>query len=132
MSSLSRFPYPEYHSDRDDMSIVAPAEADGQSAQLVVAALDRLEEERWVKKKFCGSLCLSHPRYDLYVDAGQPAFGQHPSEQIAKLRTLMDALPMELVAPRTVGELADQAGLPRDVAEAYLRRWEEKGLIEIL
>lgn len=131
MTSLSRFPYPEYHSDRDNLSIISPERLE-QSAQLVLAALEQLESERWYSRSFRGCPCTSHPDYDLYIDPGQPAFGSQTSEQTRRLRMLMDAIPIELAKPASSAELAERFVLRRDVVDAYLLRWVEKGLLNEL
>ena len=131
MTSLSRFPYPEYHSDHDDLSVVSPDRLEG-AARLVLAALEHLDADRWFSKCFSGCVCVGHPAYDLYIDAGQPAFAQQPSERVQKLRRLMDVIPIELARPTSVRQLAAQFGLPEDVVEAYLLRWQEKGLLKEL
>lgn len=131
MTSLSRFPYPQYHSDQDDLSIISPERLE-ESARVVAEALERFDDQRWLEKRFAGCLCASHPDYDLYVDAGQPAFDGRPPAEIANLRRLMDAIPIQLNRPRTVGQLAAAFDLPEAVAAAYLRRWEEKGLLRPL
>ena len=131
MTSLSRFPYPQYHSDQDDLSVISPQRLE-ESARVVLEALQRFDEAGWLEKCFAGCICASHPDYDLYVDAGQPAFDGTPPAQIANLRRLMDAIPIELARPKTVGQLAAAFDLPEAVAAAYLRRWQEKGLLRPL
>ena len=74
MVSFSRFPYPEYHSSRDSMEIIQETSLN-QAVEALIRAVDRLEASPMVIKKFEGNICLSNPRYDLYVDYGQVALG---------------------------------------------------------
>jgi hypothetical protein len=84
-----------------------------------------------VLKKFEGNICLSNPRYDLYVDYGQIALGDELSDKRRKMRSLMDFIPA-LERPVSVKAIADHVGLPEGDTLEYLQRWQEKGLIELL
>lgn len=127
--SLSRFPYPEYHSSRDDISIMSE-ECLEEAAVIVLAAIDELEATPLVEKRFEGTVCLSNPRYDLYVDPGQISFGENVSKEQHQLRMLQDFLPT-LRLPATVRSLALRFKLPEEAVLDYLRKWEQKGLITI-
>jgi predicted ArsR family transcriptional regulator len=74
---------------------------------------------------------LSNPEYDLYVDYGQVALGDHLSESRRKLRSLMDFIP-SLDRPISVKAVADHIGLPEAEVLEYLEKWAAKGLIELL
>ncbi len=127
MSSLSRFPYPEYHSSRDDMSIIRERSLE-EAVDVLLRAIDTLESTPLVRKTFEGTICLSNPRYDLYVDPGQPAFGDAPDEQRRRLRRLMDELPT-LRRPKSVAAIAASAGLDTATALAYLEKCSERGVV---
>ncbi len=129
MASLSRFPYPEYHTDRDDLGLMSEARLT-EAVDVLEAAVERLEATPLVTKRFEGNVCLSNPRYDLYVDPGQVAFGDAPDETRRRMRLLMDTIPT-LTRPTSLGQLADTVGLPVDVVSAYLHRWHDKGLVDL-
>lgn len=128
--SLSRFPYPEYHSSRDDVSIMSDASLE-KAASVVLAAIEEIESTPLVIKRFEGTICLSNPRYDLYVDPGQVAFGEQVSVEQRRLRMLQDYLP-SMRAPETVRSLALRLDLREDTVLGYLRKWEEKRLISLI
>jgi len=130
MASLSRFPYPEYHSSRDDLSIIREARLN-EAVAVLERTVDILEASRLIVRRFEGNVCLSNPRYDLYVDVGQVAFGEVASEKQRRMRLLMDLVPT-LERPVTSRALAERVGLPESEVLAYLRRWQEKDLVEIL
>jgi aminopeptidase-like protein len=130
MSSFSRFPYPEYHTDKDNPDIISEKALE-EACGLLLRAIDQLERSPIVHKKFTGTVCLSNPQYDLYIGGWQPAFGKLPDSAQIKLRALMDALPMLLEKPKTMRQLAMKVGLDERVVEAYLKGWENKGLITI-
>ncbi len=127
--SLSRMPYPEYHSSRDDFSIMSE-ECLEEAVSVVLKAIEELESTPLVEKRFEGTICLSNPCYDLYVDPGQISFGERISEEQHRLRMLQDFLP-SMQTPVTARSLALRFQLPEDVVLGYLRRWEDKGLIAL-
>jgi aminopeptidase-like protein len=130
MLSFSRFPYPEYHSSHDSAEIIKQASLD-EAVDALMGMVDRLEASPMIVKKFEGNICLSNPRYDLYVDYGQIALGDAMSDQRRRMRCLMDFVPA-LDRPVSVKAVADHAGLPEEETLTYLKRWEAKGLIDLL
>ncbi len=130
MLSFSRFPYPEYHSSRDNLEIISES-ALQEAVEAILGAIDRLEAWPLVIKNFTGNICLSNPRYNLYVDCGQVALGDTPSDERRRMRTLMDLVPA-LERPVSVMAIADHVGLPEKETLQYLRRWAAKGLIDLL
>lgn len=130
MLSFSRFPYPEYHSSHDSITKIKQSSLD-EAVNVLMGAIDRLEASPMVLKKFEGNICLSNPRYDLYVDYGQIAMGDALSEKSRKMRGLMDFIPA-LERPVSVRAIADHVGLSEEETLEYLERWEAKGLIELL
>ncbi len=130
MLSFSRFPYPEYHSSRDSVAIIKEASLN-EAVDALVGAVGRLEASPMVVKKFEGNICLSNPRYDLYVDYGQIALGDSVSDHRRRMRRLMDFVPT-LDRPVSVKVVADHIGLPENDTLEYLRRWAAKGLVDML
>ncbi len=129
MLSLSRFPYPEYHSSRDNLDAVTQDSLQ-EAADVLVRAIDELEATPLIARKFSGNICLSNPAYDLYVDYGQIALGESSSAQRQRMRILMDLIPA-LDRPVSVRAVAAQVELPEEDVLDYLQRWAEKGLIDL-
>ena len=129
MASLSRFPYPEYHSNRDSVEAIRP-EVMLEALEVVSEAVDLLESGSVLHKRFSGNICLSNPDYDLYIDPGQVAFGDIPDENRRRMRKLMELVPT-LDRPTSVALLARRLALPVASVEAYLQRWADKGLVEL-
>jgi aminopeptidase-like protein len=130
MISFSRFPYPEYHSSRDNADIISESSL-SEAVEAVMGAVEQLEATPVLIKKFEGNICLSNPQYDLYVDYGQIALGDTLSAELRRMRCLMDFIP-SLDRPVSVKAVADHVGLPEQDALAYLQRWAAKGLIDLL
>lgn len=125
MPSLSRFPYPEYHTSDDNPSIIREERLE-EAVSVLERAVERLESRRVIRKKFEGVPATSHPRYDLYVDTWGAS-----DETAQALRQVMDHLP---IAPEylPVRALEEQFEVPTGPLLKYLRQWEEKDLIELL
>lgn len=130
MVSFSRFPYPQYHSSKDSMEIISENKLE-EAVSAVMGAVDILESSPVVTKRFSGNVCLSNPQFDLYVDYGQVALGDELSDYKRKMRHLMDFIP-SLESPMSVRAVSDHLGLPEPDVLAYLQRWAEKGLVELV
>ncbi|WP_348260855.1 DUF4910 domain-containing protein [Telmatobacter sp. DSM 110680] len=130
MLSFSRFPYPQYHSSLDSAEIMKDTSLN-EAVDALIGAVDRLEASPMIMRKFEGNICLSNPKYDLYVDYGQIALGDKLTDGRRRMRTLMDLIPA-LERPVSVKALADHVGIPENEANEYLLRWEAKGLIDLL
>lgn len=130
MSSLSRFPYPEYHSDKDNPSIIDDAALE-ESISIFEDCIKQLEASTLICKQYSGVMGLSHPEYQLYVDPGQPAFNITVNDHQKKLRNLMDLMPLlpDYIFAEQLAKLVDLS--PNDVIE-YLLRWQHKKLIDII
>ncbi|MGE4574136.1 MULTISPECIES: DUF4910 domain-containing protein [Parachlamydia] len=129
MSSISRFPYPEYHSDLDNPSIIDQKALD-ESVSMLLETIEILDQQTLMRKKFSGVVATANPAYDLYVEPGQRAFGISVDEDQKKLRLLMDLLPI-LPQECFVEQIAKDIQAPADLVLQYLLRWKEKGLIEL-
>jgi aminopeptidase-like protein len=129
MCSLSRFPYPEYHSDQDNLAIISP-ESLAEAVELLYKTVQKLDKMTLMEKKFESVFSLAHPQYNLYVDPGQPAFGGHTSAEQAALRSLMDEIAL-LPQYTFVDGIAERLELPLDVVKGYLQLWENNGLITL-
>ena len=127
--SLSRFPYPEYHSSRDSLSIMSEESLE-EAVRVILEAIDDLESTPLVEKRFDGTICLSNPRYDLYVDPGQVSFGEDVGDEQRRLRMLQDYVP-SLRRPVTARSLARRFGLSEGVVLRFLQSWEQRGLVTV-
>ncbi len=127
-AAICRFPYPEYHSSRDNLSIIRPSRLD-ESVRLVESVIDWHEKDRYIRRRFKGVLCLSNPDIDLYVDPGQPAFGD--ARRNVAMHKLMENMSL-LTGMSSVRVLCRTYGLDFDSTVDYLKRWESKGFIELV
>ncbi len=131
VSSLSRYPYPEYHSDKDDISIIYEEELK-ESLNILLRAIENMERDAIVRKKYQGNVCASNPQYNLYVDPGQAAFGGLVDEyDVRNVRRFMELFPMyHKQVP--IRRLSSEFNIEYRLLHDYLKRWEAKGLIEMV
>lgn len=129
MCSLSRYPYPEYHSDKDNMAIISNKSL-ASSVDLLKETINCLDKKVLIKKLFHGVHALAHPDYQLYIDPGQPAFNSY-SEGAVKLRAMMDEIPL-LPEYCFADTLAKKVDLPVDSVIDYLKLWQKKRLIHLI
>lgn len=125
--SLCRFPYPEYHSSKDNLTITSRKRLQ-ESVDLLKDVVCWHESDVYVEKLFAGVTSLANPKFNLYVDPGQPAFGDQQLQ--LPLHHLMDRLPL-LSGRQSVKVLAARHGLPMRAALEYLKRCQEKNLVSL-
>lgn len=130
MCALSRYPYPEYHSDQDNLSIISKESLESTVAVLY-DAINKLEKMTLIRREFEGVYALAHPDYNLYIDPGQPAFDDLSKAYPLGLRVLMDQMPL-LPEYSCVAALAEELDLPEDEVLKYLNLWQKKHLISLL
>lgn len=130
MLSFSRFPYPEYHSSKDNVGIIRQRSLN-EAVEVLMGMVEVLESSPMMVKKFAGNVCLSNPQYDLYMDYGQMALGDMPSDERYRRRRLMDLVP-SCDRPVSTKAVAHHIGLPEKETLEYLERWGAKGLVELL
>ena len=130
MSTLTRFPYPQYHSSKDNISIISK-----KSLLVCYSALKQtinfIEKTKFIEKRFQGIVCLSNPKYNLYTNDGEPAFGKKISLKSKKIRKIIDLIPL-LEKPTSIDYISSIIDLDKKTILQYLKKWKEKKLIAIL
>jgi aminopeptidase-like protein len=126
MPSLTRGNFYGYHSHLDcfeNLSLNMIEDAINTVEKIVL----NYQDEYIVEKRFEGLLSLANPKYGLYIDPGQAAFGTI-SEDV-NLRRIMDV--MSTVSKYTsLMDILRIANVDDEVSAInYLRKWHEKGLI---
>jgi len=130
--SLSRFPFPEYHTSMDNEGIILESRL-AEAADALTNILFILETNGPVERKFKGLVALGHPRYDLYMAPGtDPSVALPEIRDRRKWNRLMDCLPRYFDGRMTVLEMAERHGLSYPEVYRYVRRFEEKGLVAFL
>lgn len=127
-ASLSRFPYPQYHSSLDSIDIINPTRL-SESVQILLDLVDWHEKDLYFKKILPGLPCLSNPQFDLYVDPGQIAFAGNQGRP--NLYPLMEEISLSQ-SPKSVAVLAQRLHLDIPPVCKYLRKCADKGVIKII
>ena len=129
--SLTRFPYPEYHSSADTPEIVTEQALSG-TVEAVLQIIDALERNVVMHRKFTGLVALSNPKYDLYIPPGtDPSAPSQPESDSANWNRLMDRLPRYFDGQTTVLDVANEFDIPFTSVREYVEKFDEKGLIDI-
>lgn len=124
--SISRYPYPEYHTHLDDPSIVSEQRLE-ETVAYIDAIIDILEKDFVPVRTFRGVPSLANPKYDLYLDPGQPALSS--AEEPTEALDFKDRVFRYLDGDYTVFDIADEFDLKFDFVYDYLSGFREKGLI---
>ena len=147
--SLSRFPYPEYHTS-DDTPDAVDDDRFEEMVNVLLDLIDVCEHNATLSRRFAGLPCLSNPALGLYLSP--PAMSGVRNEPSATTLTLLDRLrrdaerqaarraapaffrlmnllPTMAEGAHTTLDLAERAGVPFSVAHAYSDMWVEKGLL---
>ena len=123
-------PYREYHTSLDTPEVMIPAQMD----ELLVVfqkAVSTLECNARAWRKFDGLMCLSNPRYDLYMEREDPAIAKNLPVDSEKWGKLLDSLLRYFDGRLTLLEIANRHDLPFERVYHYVKRFEEKGLIDL-
>jgi aminopeptidase-like protein len=146
--SIMRAPFAEYHTDADTAEAVVEQRMEEMIA-LVLRAINVLEKNAVLERRFAGLPCLSAPELDLYVSgAGMSQTRQEMNaatrrfvaqlpdaaraETMARhddLAWLMNILPAMVDGKATTLDVAEKVGLPFEAVDVYTDLWAEKGLL---
>jgi aminopeptidase-like protein len=144
---LLRGPFDQYHTDADNIDAVDPDRFE-EEVELALAAINVIEKNATLKRRFNGLPCLSNPKLNLYLapamisnvratDGGHPAFENCSdmsrraiAENPDALHHMHEVLPAMCEGNFTVLDVAERAGLPFEVVDIYTDLWVEHGLLE--
>jgi aminopeptidase-like protein len=129
--SLSRWPYAEYHSDKDTVQIIKEERLE-EAVLSVLKACEILENNAVVQRRFDGLVCLGNPRYDLYISTEDPSIRRMVSEEQRRWHYLMTCLPRFFDEKTTLLDIAERFELDFELVSAYVRKYEEKELATLL
>ena len=114
--SLTRWPYPEYHTSDDNPDIVREENL-VEALEVLLDVWSALETDYHPRRTFKGPVMLS--RYGLWVDWRE--------DRDLNLKT--EHLMMMLEGDRSVIDIAHELSLPLETVRRYLDRFAEAGLI---
>lgn len=122
--------YPEYHSSRDTPDLMDPGQL-LEFYRILQRVIEIFETDSLLYRRFDGLICLSNPRYDLYLERFDPTVDKALDADAETWGHLLDSLLRYFDGSMSVLDIAERHRLPYDRLLRYLRRFEEKGLIDM-
>jgi len=126
--SLSRWPYPEYHSNKDNENIISEERLE-ESAQAILDITKILDTNTTIKRHFNGLVALSNPKYDLYISTFDPSIRTTISDKQKNWNYLVDCIIRYFDEKITILDIANKHNLDYFEVYSYVKKFEEKGLI---
>lgn len=127
--TLTRYPFYEYHTSLDTPDKISQ-ECLQQTTNTVLQLINILETNTAAKFVSKGLYCLSSPKYNLYRKAEEPGISQDGRSELDKRwNLLMNCLPRELAAKKSILEIATKFKLDYSKVLEYILEWQEKGLL---
>ena len=117
MISISRYPYPEYHTSDDNLKIISEKKL-VESRDLVLEILDIMDSDYIPKRKFKGPVFLSG--YGLWVD-----WQENP-----KLSENIEQIMLRLEGDKSVFDIAEELDMDYREVRSYLDGFYKNNLIE--
>ena len=115
--SLTRWPYPEYHTSDDNPSIITEENLE-EALEVFMEVWDILETNYYPRRRFMGPVMLS--RYGLWVD--------WRVDRDLNLQT--ERIMFMLEGDLSIAEIAHRLSLPMNTVRAYVDRFHDAGLVE--
>lgn len=130
--SLTRFPFPEYHTSRDTPDRVS-IENLSETKAVALGIVDVLEKNVRLKRRFKGLIALSNPKYDLYQKFWNPADPTGPGKGSEnKWFYLMTEVFRDMEGNVSILEIAERYKLPFSQVFDYLTKWKQRDLVEFV
>jgi aminopeptidase-like protein len=123
-------PYSEYHSSLDTPDLM-DADQLNEMLEVLKRVVFSLENDATIERNFDGLICLSNPKYDLYMERPDPSITKDLDADTEKWGHLLDCLFRYMDGNMSVLEIAERHDLPFERLHSYLKRFEAKGLIQL-
>jgi len=117
MISVSRWPYPEYHSSDDNPSIISEKNLT-ESKNLILNILKIIDSDFLPKRKFKGPIFLS--KYGLWVDW----------RENKKLNQSIEQIMLRLEGDKSVFDIVEELDMEYEDVLSYVNKFLEHDLIE--
>jgi len=122
--------YPEYHTNFDNVDLINKEKLE-ESVKAMMDIIFVLETNTTLKRKFEGLIALSNQKYDLYISPGtDPSLREERQQKKIDWNYMMDCLPRYFNGKCTILDIARKHNLSYHDVYQYLKKFEEKGLIE--
>ncbi len=116
MISISRYPYPEYHTSDDNLDIVSEQRLE-ESKNLILEILNIIDKDFTPKRQFKGPIFLSG--YDLWVDW----------RENLELNRNFEKIMLNLEGDKTVFDIADELNMKFEDVLGFVNKLEKAKLV---
>jgi aminopeptidase-like protein len=123
-------PFREYHTSLDTADLMQPRQLD-EMLNVLKRVVETIEGNCRIFRRFDGLVCLSNPIYDLYQERLDPAIDKDLPEDAEQWGQLLDSLLRYFDGSMTILDIARRHDMPFSRVNAYIRRFAEKGLIDL-
>lgn len=130
MISISRWPFPQYHTSDDNLNIISAVRLE-ESLRVLKEIVNVLEEDHSIQRRFTGLVALSNPKYSLYIERPDPVVAKQLSEADLRLGRIQDHLPRYFDGRHTVFDIAERFDISFSRLREYLERFRDKGLVDL-
>lgn len=123
-------PYRGYHTSLDSPDLM-DEERLREFFEVLQGTVDALERDAVAWRTFDGLVCLSNPKYDLYMERRDPAVDKQLPNDSEAWGYLLDCILRYFDGTMSALAIADRHGLPFAAVRDYLERFAERGLVEL-
>lgn len=124
------YPFREYHTSKDTAELMQPRQLD-EMLSVLKQVVETVEANCRIHRRFDGLVCLSNPIYDLYQERRDPAVDKDLPEDAETWGRLLDSLLRYFDGSMTILDIACRHDLPFSRVRDYIRRFAEKGLVDL-
>ena len=129
-ATVTRCPYPEYHTHFDDLNIISEEKL-SETLDVLKRIVGVFERDGTVQRHYDGLVALSNPRYNLYIERPDPTWQKKLSSSELRLGEMQDYLPRFYDNRHTVFEIAEAFDVSFEDVITYLQRLQAKELVTI-
>lgn len=130
MVSITRYPFPEYHSSEDNLMNQSTAKL-GETLQALLRMVGILEGDRTIERKFTGLIALSNPKFDLYRTRVNAAIDHKLTQSDIRWGILQDYLPRYFDNTYSIFGIARAAQVEFEDLAEYLENFQKKKLVAL-
>lgn len=123
-------PYPEYHTSLDTPESLDPAQVQ-EFLPIFQKVINAMEKNATMMRQFDGLICLSNPKFNLYMERPDPSINKNLAGDSEKWGQLTDSLLRYFDGSHTILDIAEKHDLPFDLLQEYIAKFADKGLIKL-
>jgi aminopeptidase-like protein len=130
MVSISRWPYRQYHTSHDDMTLMSEARLN-ETLESLKRIVEIFEQDATMDRRFKGLVALSNPKYGLYRERPDPVVEKGLTAMDLRFGEVQDYLPRYFDGTHSIFDIAERFDVPFGTLRDYLAAFAAKGLIDI-